>query len=602
MSEVNSFEGVAAATNTQSINVFRNIMVPMRDGVKLSTDIFLPADVPVDAKALPALVTRTPYGKHSPMAAVFFNSPGMAARGYAIVVQDKRGRYASEGEYVLLGDDMNDGYDTIEWVARQPWSNGRVGMYGISYMGHTTLEAAKSAPPHLVAGVPTQPSTDPFTQGAYADGVLLSAQALWSQLTGEDWLSRHADTADHATAMAELLQLTEEDFMTLPLTDRRYLRHLPPFWAEPLSHRDDVEWFPSTSTAQTMDKVAIPMLHVGSWFDPFLVNTTEQFRIAAASPAAVGDNQNLLIGPWRHGMLMMDEIGEVSVPDAAIDYQKLVADWQDRWMKDKDAAPYHRHRVIAYVLGENRWRADSSWPFAGAVETPIYLGPDRTLAFSAAPDCPPDRFDYDPATPHRAPSVVEGAADFSKHLAGDNMLVYTSEPFAEAMEIAGPLRMELHAASSATDTDWMVEVHDVYPDGRSMLLSEGIARARYRHSRSAPQPLEPGKIERYSVSLRPVANMFKPGHALRIVVTSGKFPRFERNPNAYVDLATYTETDMCVAHQSIHMGGHTPSALFGYVVPKDQPRNWIENPAPPGPPAPTLPLDERSGDQLPATP
>ena len=283
-----------------------------------------------------------------------------------------------------------------------------------------------------------------------------------------------------------------------------------------------------------------------------------------------------------------------------MDYTQLVLDWNDRWLRNAPPKPYQNHRVIVYVTGEDRWCADTQWPLTGSVPTSIYLSEGNHLSFDnpVAGDAY-DSFEYDPNQPHRAPSVVQGAADLSKYLGAANLLVYTSDPLQQPLELGGPVRFTLYGASNATDADWLVEVHDVYPDGRSILLTEGVTRARYRNSRENPEPLTPDNVEVYTLALRGLAHTFKPGHAVRVVVTAGKVPLYERNPNNFVDLNTYTSDDIRVGRQSVYRDQVHPSSLQVHVVQPGTSRTWIANPVPLMPSGAKPELREMPGDTLP---
>jgi uncharacterized protein len=578
-----------------AISVVRNVMVPMRDGVRLATDIYLPAgDTGTTPRAV--VVARTPYGKGGMGAAAAL---AQAARGYIVVVQDKRGRYDSEGTYRSGHDDgigpHKDGFDTIEWIARQPWCNGRIGMSGVSYSGHTTIQAAMAAPPHLLAALAAQPATDGFDNGGFLDGVFaVSAAGGWNELdnAGVAYVRAFTDTARRDQALQELEELKaagHKGYHHLPITEVPYQRFLTGLWVEPLMHRDDPSYFENTTTPEGMNGVRAPVLQVGGWYDVFLRNNLRQHLYArdGAATAQARQEQKLLIGPWLHGGFGAEAIGDVEFPGGAISYMDVVVDWNDHWLRGAPLKPYLQHPVVLYVMGENRWRADEMWPRADAVETPLYLHANGRLAFDRPGDEAPDTYEYDPRVPYEAPSVIDGPGDhraFHKESndKGSNLLVYTTPVLDEDIEIAGPLRFSLYAASSGTDTDWLVELHDVHPDGRVTILSEGITRARYRKSRTKPEALTPGQVERYDIDVRAVANVFKKGHAIRVVLTSGKDWRFERNPNAFINLNTYTDKDIRVAHQTVHHDAARPSAMILFVVPKGAVRRWIENPAPPG--------------------
>ncbi|MEN3272862.1 MAG: uncharacterized protein V7636_1623, partial [Actinomycetota bacterium] len=345
------------------VRVHRDVAVPMRDGTNLATDVYIgPSGSNVRR---PALVVRTPYDKTGALGGD--GAAKLAALGYVVVVQDLRGRFASEGTFTLFENDPADGCDTIEWVAGQPWCDGHVGMWGISYMGHATMAAAMVAPPHLEAAVSLQPATDMFTEERLVDGVFLTMSGRWNEMAGLDVVDKLADPAARAAALAdlELLRAPEDPgYLTLPITDVPYQRHLPGLWGDVLAHRDDPAFFTNTTTAETVRNIAIPMLHVGSWFDPFLRNTLRHHRLAVAGAATdhARDAQRLIVGPWPHAGFAADAFGALCFPDAPLSAEDLVGGWHDHWLRGAAEPSWFEHRVLVYVLGANRWRAAETWP------------------------------------------------------------------------------------------------------------------------------------------------------------------------------------------------------------------------------------------------
>ena len=603
-----------------TVIVYKDVMVPMRDGVRLATDIYLPSPNGANpgggappAAPLPALLTRTPYGKAGlppPMGdpANPYGAAGLALKGYAVAVQDKRGKYGSEGDYpgVMLNDGVGvhrDGHDTVEWLAAQRWCDGSVAAWGVSYMGHTTMAAAMAAPPHLKAGLAAQPATDVFTEERFVDGAFRLEVGFWTVMNAAD-LSRHLPEAERAAAMAELGRFAlagERAYLSLPITDIPLQRRFPMLWADVLRHRDDPAYFEESAvTAARAAEVRVPLLHLGAWYDPFLRNSIRQFRLMCehADPA-VREAQRLVIGPWRHGGFGDDMAGQTRFPGAAIDYDGLVVAWAGRWLKGEPAPAALANRVTVYVMGADRWRAEPSWPPPGMTPTPFYLRAEGGLAAEApAPSEGADSFTYDPASPYTAPNVSAGKNALNLFLLGPNLLVYTTPPLAEPMEASGPVTATLFAASSATDADWFVELHDVGPDGASRLVTEGVCRARYRNSRTAPEPLTPGQVERYELDLRATSIVFRPGHRIRVVVTSGKFPYLERNPQAFVDLNTCTEADFVVARHTVRHDAEHPSAIHLPLVRIEEHTDWVDTPAPPAASPPAVQLIRRAAGEL----
>lgn len=603
-------------TRVEAVLSYRDVMIPMRDGVRLATDIYVPSadGVSPSPGRHPVLVTRTPYGKAGMFGEAAPDPNGavsLARHGYIVAVQDVRGVRGSEGVFtgVMNNDGLGknrDGYDTVEWLARQPWSNGAVGAWGVSYLGHTTIAAALAAPAALKAGVSLQPACEVYTDERFIDGVFRIEVASWTAMQGPDFIA-HLPAAERDEATAELRAFTSQGnriYLHLPVIDMVFERKFPALWCDALKHRDDPSFFDeSATTAERAANVKAALLHVGAWFDPFVRNSIRHFELITsnAKDPKVREAQRLIVGPWRHGGFGEEMVGETRFPGAAIDMTALVGGWQDHWVKGGAPAPNEAHKVILYVMGENRWRAEPSWPLPGTTKTPFYLRGDGGLSQEkAAAGEAANTFFYDPRFPYTAPNTAAGMNALNQFMLGENVILYTTPPLKEAVEASGWVTAELYASTSATDTDWFVELHDVTPDGRSLLVTEGVCRARYRKSRTKPEAVTPGQIERYELSLRATSIVFKPGHRIRVVVTSGKFPYLERNPNNFVDPNTCTAKDFVVARQTIHHDAAHPSAVHLPLVRIAEHTNWIDNPAPLKAPAVLPKLIAKPASDLPA--
>jgi putative CocE/NonD family hydrolase len=583
------------------VDVYRDVLVPMRDGVRLAADVYRPAD----AGPLPAVVVRTAYGKSRPE--LGFDYARIAAAGFAVLVQDKRGRYQSEGEYRVLRDDAagarQDGYDTVEWVAGQPWCTGEVGAFGVSYLGQTVLGAAVAAPPHLRAGSSAQPSSDEFTDRSFLDGVLIVGMGTWAAIppVADDLIARlPEDRREEARAeLGKYLGGLPAVAASVPLLDQPFLRLFPQIWAEPLQHREEPAFFAeSRFCREEAERVTVPLLHVGSWFDFFARNTVRQYGLltAHAATSEARDGQRLILGPWTHGGFGTDTVHGADLPDAAIDYDGLVIGWLGRWLRG-DAPPGPDHRVVLYVLGVNRWRAEAAWPPPGAVPTSFGLSADGQVVPGDAAEGA-RTFRYDPADPYlggRLPEV--GLADLSA-FHGANVLAFDTGPVARETEVTGIPELVLHMSTTATDADWVVELHLVAADGTLRLVNEGAARARYRRSRTEPEPVRPGTVEEYTVALRPMSMVIPAGEGLRIVVTAGKYPAFERNPQHFTDLNTVAEGDYRPADHTLHSGPGRSRIILPLVAPSER-GEWIGNPWPRPRPSEPVSVAEHPASQLP---
>lgn len=580
-----------AADDSARIDLHRDVAVPMADGTVLRADVYLPAG---DGRPLPTLVTRTAYGKSGPLTQAG-DIHGLVRRGYAVVVQDKRGRFASDGAYRILRDDSagghHDGHDTVEWVAQQPWSDGQVGVWGLSYLGHATLGAAVAQPPHLGAAVSIQPSTDEFTDRTFTDGVLNLAIADWatSPLVGPSLIARLPED-ERAAAQADLdayAAAGEGRYDRLPIVDWPFLRLFPMLWTDPIAHREDAEFFAENRIGEAeAARVQVPIRHVGGWCDVFTRNSVRHFELMQRL-APGGDRHQLVMGPWAHGQLGLDAAGDRPLPGAGVDTNALVDEWMRRWLLGDQVTgdamgPTFGAQpdAVIYVMGADRWRAEPTWPIPGTVTTAALLAADGTLTLEDTDDVATGTraFDYDPREAYRAPSVVGGPKQVSGH-AGDGRLVWTSAPLTADLEVTGWPGAVLHAETTATDTDWLVELHVVHSDGTALLVDEGIARARYRAGRAQPTPVTPGEVGSYAVGLRPISLVVPAGGRLRVVVSGGKLPAYERNPQAFVEPSTATEADLVAATHTVHCGPGL-SRLELPVVPPEAAGTWVDNPWP----------------------
>lgn len=582
------------------VDVFRDVEMAMRDGVVLRADLYLPnsQDAP-----LPTLIVRTPYGKNGEDTALA-DYGALAARGYAVLVQDKRGRNASDGEFSLLRDHSigprQDGFDTVEWVARQPWSDGFMGTFGLSYLGETALGAAVAAPEHLRAVVAIQPATDEFTDRTFHDGVFhLAASARWATYdrVAGDVIARMPEP-DRTLAQAELEEFRAagpDQLEKLPLSEWPFLRRVPTLWGDALSHRDDPYFFfESRIGVPEAKRIRVPILHIGGWYDFFARNTVRQFELAKTHSAA-GASQRLVVGPWSHGALRASDVAGTGFPDAGIAENEAILAWMDQWLRGAD--PAVESEALIYVQGADRWRSEPVWPIVGTETRSLYLDSISGASFTA-PEVGSRSFRYDPRHPYRAPSVGHGPADVTAYLHAADVLTYSTEPMTEELEITGWPRAVLFGETTGTDADWLVELHVVGADGTMRMIDEGIARGSYRNGREHPRAVPAGETVEYTVELRPISLLVKPGERLRVVVAGGKFPVFERNPGVFTDLASLTTDDFVVTTQTVHSGpGRSRVELP--IVPAAARGEWVDNPWPAAPVTPTA-VRERQARELPA--
>jgi hypothetical protein len=572
----------------------RNVMVPMTDGTLLAIDIYRP-DAP---GKFPALVERTPYDKTRSSEIQVNAHTYFAERGYVFLVQDTRGRFASQGEFYPFLDDgwlqNRDGYDTVQWIAQQPWSDGKVGVVGGSYTGQTAYMIAPTQPPAMRAMFVRESASDLFDHWVYRGGAFeLGFLAGWSIRTfGPDVVARAA--ASDRTGAAGLdaakrrldaaIASQEKDYWHLPLDTYPPLRWASGwryFYDWVAQNKDGPYWW-QQNVGLNHHRFQVPVYHLGGWYDIFLKGTIENFQglRANAGTALARDNQKLVIGPWIHGPANVSkvEVGELKFPGAdAVDYNAIRLKWFDYWLKGIDNGVAREPPILLYVMGANRWRTQTQWPPAGARFTPYYLraGAGSTASLydgGLSAEAPggaegPASYAYDPRDP--VPTlggatlyIPSGPTDHRK--ADARSLTFTGAPLAADLEVTGPVKAVLYAMSSAVDTDWVVRLSDVHPDGRSILIADGILRARYRKSMTEPDLIVPDYVYRYEIDLWATSNVFKAGHRLRVSVTSSNFPRWDRNLNTAESPETGARTE--TAFNTVFFDARRPSHVLLPVI------------------------------------
>lgn len=577
------------------VRVTFNVPTTMRDGTVLRANIYRPDDG--GTGTYPVLLTRLPYGKDLPGGSNVLDPVQAARRGYVVVVQDVRGTFTSEGAWLPLTNETDDGEDTVAWASTLPGANGTVGMYGASYYGFTQWAAAKRWPPALCAMAPMISWDEPDDGVVSRGGVLeLGLQASWNLQTGFDQLARRHRGDVPALAAAfqrlagEINGLPSSGYAELPIA------HFGPLsragMAEPLDYSVERLHLPEAAEPATIstayEKLDIPVLHIGGWYDVFLNGTLRNFTEMRAHGK---ERQQLLIGPWTHGNVS-HVLGDVDFGFAAsgglMDLQFDLMSYQlrffDRWLKDSanglDAAPPVRY----FLMGANVWKNSSVWPPEGVAEQRWYLhsqghansaSGDGTLSTQRPGDEESDGFEYNPANPVPAiggatlmhPLFRAGPRDQRSIEARSDVLVFTSEPLDTPLEVTGAVHVVLHVATDAPDTDFVARLVDVHADGTAITITDGITRMRYRAGRwERSDPLRSGESYRIEVDLWATAIVFLPGHQLRLDVTSSSFPRWERNLNTGAD--NLRTTEMRTARQTILHDREHPSYLALSVMPR----------------------------------
>jgi len=419
-----------------------------------------------------------------------------------------------------------------------------------------------------------QPSSDEFTDRTFHAGALTLANvAGWAiNSSGEQYNQRLPPTL-RPQAEAELKHIKDlgpQAFESLPLNNVQWLRLVPSIWQDVLDHVEDPGFFAANDIRSKLGDIAIPIYHLGGWFDPFLRNTIDHYKGALAAQP----DQRLILGPWLHGGMR-----ESTYPDGAFDDFGYALAWHDRWLRGGPGHPAQQHPVIVYVMGANRWRAEPSWPLPGTRMTSYFLRAGGGLATTpAAASEEPDAYSYDPRRPLPTPPI--GRVDVTALLKREDVRVYTTPPLENDVEVTGEMSATLYAASSAMDTDFMARVVDIDANGRAWQVVDGIMRARYRHSRTAPVPLMPGAVERYEINLWATSLVFERGHRIGLVVSSSNFPKYDRHPNVYANLWETAQRDFVVATQSVFHTREFPSAMHLPIVEIAEHQDWISNPSP----------------------
>jgi putative CocE/NonD family hydrolase len=524
------------------------VRIPMRDKVRLVANIFRP-----DAEGrFPVIVVRTPYGKGR----AFKDGRYFAEHGYVFIAQDCRGRHDSEGEFRPLRDEAADGYDTIEWAAQQPWSDGNVGTLGGSYLGWNQWLAATLQPPHLKCMIPIVSPPDPFYNLPYQYGAFSPMMFDWVNLTS-DHDNQESDELDRERLYKHL------PLKTLDAAAGRESRT----WKEWVDHSSFDDYWKAISYESHYDKIDLPVLNISGWYDDDQPGTTRNFT---AMRKLGRKNQKMLVGPWPHAVNSKTQLGILDFGAAAqIDLRGLEKRWFDRWLKGAENGIDKESPVRMFVMGENKWRDEDEWPLKRTHWTKFYfhsdgranslLG-DGVLSTDAPGKEKPDHYTYNPEKPtpyitELSSAQVGGPDDYRPVQRRDDVLVYTTEPFTEDVEVTGPVVVKLHAASTARDTDWTALLCDVYPDGYALRLCDGVIRARYRESLEKASLLEPGKAYEYTIDCWSTSMQIKKGHRLRVQIASAAFPKFDRNPNTGNQLgqdAILKTADQTIYHDKEH--------------------------------------------------
>jgi hypothetical protein len=560
-----------------------------RDGKRLLADIYRPGG----AESTSVLVRRTPYGnRENDLADTFNEADFYASHGYITVVQNTRGRFGSEGVWYPFAYEANDGYDTIEWAARLPGSNGRVGTFGQSYGALAQYLAATQRPEHLVTCIPVSAPLAAFENYWYQRGAL---ELNWTLSYFLNMALSALRGSGDAGRLARLEALVADPSVRFsPLKDEA-LRHLPladwidtlgdgaPFLADVLHHSADSAYWWAIDLRRQFRNIDVPMLHLGSWYDIANWDTPQYFSGLGeqAMSGRARENQAMIMGPWAHLLPYSQPTsggtGDIDFgAEAATSLVAVQLAWFDHYLKD-GGQELPRAPVRIFVMGENRWRDERQWPLERTSFTGLYLHSggsantadgDGTLTTEVPGPEDPDRYRYDPDNPVPTAGgryVGGGVRNQDKIQARHDVLTYTAQAQDAPIELTGPVNAYLHVCTDGPDTDFVAVLCDVHPDGFVQNLAEGIVRGRFRASFDDPQPMQPDTVYELHVPLGNLSHVVAAGHRIRLHVTSSNFPRWDRNTNTGepIDKATRIR----VAEQTLFHDAPRPSRLVLPVVP-----------------------------------
>ena len=570
----------ARANESYAVAYERDTVVVMRDGTKLYADVFRPDA----AGKFPVLLQRTPYDKN------YGTEFGLkaAAQGYVVIVEDVRGRYASEGEWYPFKNEINDGYDTVEWAAALPYSNGKVGMFGGSYVGATQMLAAIAHAPHLAGICPIETASNYHENSTYQGGA-------FEQWFSESWTSKLARETLHRANQKRVDPLSGAP--TLPLADYPIfgLQQLPsqamatkafaPYFQDWLEHPSYDDYWKAISIEDHFSSITVPALHIGAWYDIFLGGSLRNYLgiRSHGGSAEARNGQRLLVTVGGHAG-DGPKVGALDFgKESTLDEDETTIRWYDFLFKGVRNEFSGGKPVSIFVLGTNKVRQEDEWPLARAKATRYFLHSagaanghtsSGSLSVVAPASEKPDQYIYDPNDPVQTiggplccgalPTGI-GPQDQRPAEARSDVLTYTTPAFSKETEVTGPISLDLFVSSSAVDTDFTGMLVDVWPDGFAQNLTSGILRLRYRKSQENPEFAKPGEVYHITLDLFATSNVFLAGHKLRLEVSSSNFPRFDRNMNtgeAQAHAARMVKATNVVFHDRAR-----PSALIVPVVP-----------------------------------
>jgi len=570
------------------VTVQTGVRAKMRDGVQLVADVYRPKA----AGKFPVLLTRTPYNRRD-----FNTGMYLASRGYVAILQDTRGRFDSEGEFYPFKHEIDDGYDTVEWAAALEYSNGDVGMFGGSYVGATQMLASVSKPRGLKAIFPYVTASEYYDGWTYQGGALMQWFASsWTSGLAEDTLRKMVNSRQRPKDWVQQLPVEDYRLIAAPTA-----QEVAPYYRDWVEHERDDEYWRKWKISDHYREMNVKALHAGGWHDIFLKGSIKNFvemRKSAATQEA-RDGQRLLLGPWAHAATSPEgKIGDVVFgKQAVLDMNATIVKWADFALKGVKNEFAGDTPVRIFVMGDNVWRDEKEFPLARTQYTKYYFHSNRG-ANSAAGDGElsikspgkeagkekADTYEYDPQNPTPTiggrlccgVAIQPGPFDQRPNESRQDVLVFSTPPLERDTEVTGYITAELYASTSAPDTDFTAMIVDVDPSGGAKgaegtagyarFLTDGVVRARYRNSTQRAEPIEPGKVYKYTIDMWATSNVFKAGHKIRVYISSSNFPRFNRNLNT--GEPTLGASKMIKANQTIYHDSDHPSSITLPIIPR----------------------------------
>jgi putative CocE/NonD family hydrolase len=568
----------APAPIPAGVKVETNVLVPMRDGVRLAADIYRP-----DREGkFPVLLSRTPYNKDGQRAlAAYF-----AQNGYAAVVMDSRGLYASHGQWHPYVDEAQDGFDTQQWVGQQPWSDGKIGMFGTSYPGFTQLLPAPYRSAFVKAIMPVAAQSDNY-------GAIWSTNGIYHLALALSWGPQQQAIAEEKPRPAPSWVRVMNYLPLKSVMDM--IGVYSQFVEDTMTHENYDDFWRKMSIRDKYTEMDVPAFHITGWYDDLTHETIQNFtQMRKQSRSEYARRwQKLLIGPWGHGIRTDPKYGEMDFgPQMTTDSRALHLHWYDYHLKGVQNGLDQEAPIRIYVMGENVWRDEQEWPLARAKATHFFLHSngsantrmgDGKLNDKTPAAEPSDKYVYDPRFP--APTYgghgsggggitpdsafsINGPMDQRSIQQRNDVLVYSTDALTDDVEVTGEIDLNLFFSTDVRDTDFFATISDVYPDGHAVLITEGGVRARFRESFEKPTLLTPNEVYKINIPIWETSNVFKKGHRIRLHVTSSNFPRFNRNLNSGKPMAEETEQDIRVANQIVLHDAAHPSELVLPVIPR----------------------------------